>query len=377
MTSWLNGWPRRWTIPKTPMTSSSRRIGTERFVPERNRAVVRVLGICGDVGDVHGLASSAPPGRSPDWRRSRAGAPCRSPIRPSSRRSRPRAGSIPSRTGHMRTLSPRPGSRRSRRSRPAPSGGPRDRAIARSTSPIARCCRAAAGGRRPAARSDRDRRLVGEGLHSCDVSSAEGLGERADDPIAPIRSSSKTIGTPRPTRNVRGPGRRTRGHVDVAGCRTTSRVSRAARPTIVVRSSAVRAPRRSPSGRSPLRETAGSSCLRADGATRIAMAQPRGRFDDLVHHRLKPSPARRADDRAQSPLLLAQVSPRTPCLAQPLAQLRVARESFSTFELGPYLPDRAEALRDHVVVVDRLHVELARVYEVSVGELGIGLERRP
>ena len=44
-------------------------------------------------------------------------------------------------------------------------------------------------------------------------------------------------------------------------------------------------------------------------------------------------------------------------------------------ELGAQLADRAGALRDHVVPVDRLEVHLLREEEVAVVELAVAVER--
>ena len=59
---------------------------------------------------------------------------------------------------------------------------------------------------------------------------------------------------------------------------------------------------------------------------------------------------------------------------EPLAQLGVVLERAALLELAAQLADRAVALREHVVRVDRLEVHLAREDEVAVVESGVRIE---
>src|SRR5207237_4775934 len=61
---------------------------------------------------------------------------------------------------------------------------------------------------------------------------------------------------------------------------------------------------------------------------------------------------------------------------EPLAQLCVPGLPDTARKLAAHLADRTESLREHLVVVDRLEVHLAREEEVPVRKRVVTLERR-
>src|SRR5207247_8622015 len=74
----------------------------------------------------------------------------------------------------------------------------------------------------------------------------------------------------------------------------------------------------------------------------------------------------------------SRTRPRTSAMAsspQPVRELGARRRRRARLELRTQLAHRAAALGEHVVVVDRLEVHLAREDEIAVVERGVAVER--
>ena len=279
--------------------------------PERNRAVVRVLGICGDVGDVHGLLRQRrPAARRTGVDRVRVRPVVVPSVRPAAVGDRVQEAVAHEPHAHVvATAQDRDGLDDLVQHR-LEALRPRDR-----TQYIPDCTLLfklmLEGVDQPRVR-DGDRRLVSEGLHELDVLVGKRLGRPADDP----HRADEVIFEE--NRNAKADSERARSRVGVLGvsvditdvddlpCHRCAADHR--RPVEQVRMLLVVIP---VVGTAAVRE--GRKLVAFEQMERpvFAVAQPRGGFDDLVHHRLKPlTPGDSAHDRANSPLLLAQVSRR-------------------------------------------------------------------
>jgi len=219
---------------------------------------------------------------------------------------------------------------------------------------------------------DRDRRLIGKGLHQLDIvigkraRVAASDRDHADQPILQLDRHAEQravaddlLRAERVLRIVQHVGdllyERRQPHAADDGC-PVARVRALARVFVCRIEGRV------------LRDDQKRVALRQVQLRMLAATQSLSPLGDLVQDRLEAlapnDGAQHASDRA---FALARVlqgdggDRPARSLRQPLPQLGVALESFPTFELRTHLADCAEPLGHDVVGVNRLHVELARV----------------